>query len=546
MKKTVIINSIVFLFVLLSFNSPVSGEYVPARLSYVDGDVTLRNMPRERVWTGVSVNMPVIEGDEIRVSRNGRAEIQFPGGVFIRMDGNTDVRILRTGFDQGGNSYRVRLISGRVFISYNDLPGKKTVLRVYSGNVSTLFKTRAQASIEFSGAEGTGVAVLTGMVIVKRAGDSLLLRSGTRVVSGRYGYPEPVPMRAAGNWIRWNLDRDYLLAEGLEDDMPLPTELKGYYRDFSDYGRWVYTDGYGYVWVPFVDVDWTPYSLGKWVLVREEYVWVSDEPWGWIPYHYGRWIYREELGWCWVLPMRRSVTWSPALVAWIYTPDYVAWVPLAPGEVYYRPYRVSVVKDVKITNLYINGRVKNSVKFIYKKRVGRDRWKRIIGREERRFIPVVQAARVNRAVYKGMSAIEINKRWKRDRSFTDGGRGRPRYAGKSREISRWHVQRDIKRAFDAVREIRHKDLRKSSTRGRINQSRKSRSPRRMVELREDNKHRGMEGFFRDVKNRGFRKKAGELRSGRGAADNRMKERSIITFRGDKGGHHVPYLVRGYR
>ena len=55
----------------------------------------------------------------------------------------------------------------------------------------------------------------------------------------------------------------------------------------------------------------------------------------------------------------------------------------------------------------------------------------------------------------------------------------------------------------------------------------------------------MEGFFRDVENRGPGKKAGELRSGRGAGNNRMKDRSIIRFRSDKGGH-VPYLVRGYR
>jgi hypothetical protein len=89
-----------------------------------------------------------------------------------------------------------------------------------------------------------------------------------------------------------------------------------------------------------------------------DYVWVSYEPWGWMPYHYGRWAFVVSLGWCWVPPVHGAIYWGPGFVGWVYTPTYVAWVPLAPGEMYYGhgyygPHSVNIT-NINVTNIYVN------------------------------------------------------------------------------------------------------------------------------------------------------------------------------------------------
>ena len=115
----------------------------------------------------------------------------------------------------------------------------------------------------------------------------------------------------------------------------LPRELDTYASDFDDNGRWVNAPGYGYVWTPTVSVSvgWSPYSNGRWCWVGGDYVWIGYEPWGWAPYHYGRWSYVASIGWFWVPPARGAAYWGPGYVGWVSTPTYVAWVPLAPGEI---------------------------------------------------------------------------------------------------------------------------------------------------------------------------------------------------------------------
>jgi hypothetical protein len=51
---------------------------------------------------------------------------------------------------------------------------------------------------------------------------------------------------------------------------------------------------------------------------------VSDEPWAYVAYHHGRWNWSLGLGWCWI----PGVNYSPAWVAWNYTPGYCGWAPL--------------------------------------------------------------------------------------------------------------------------------------------------------------------------------------------------------------------------
>ena len=132
---------------------------------------------------------------------------------------------------------------------------------------------------------------------------------------------------------------------------------------------------YGYVWTPTVVVgaSWSPYRDGRWIWRGGDYVWVGSEPWGWAPYHYGRWSFGVNIGWFWVPPVAREVYWSPGYVGWVRTADYVAWVPLAPGEIYYGRgnygrHSVNItnvnINQVNITNVYRNVNVNNGVTIV--------------------------------------------------------------------------------------------------------------------------------------------------------------------------------------
>jgi hypothetical protein len=85
------------------------------------------------------------------------------------------------------------------------------------------------------------------------------------------------------------------------------------------------------VWQPAgVAEDWQPYTYGKWVWTDEYgWYWDSDYEWGWAPFHYGRWTYMDEYGWVWV----PGTVWAPAWVDWRSSTDYIGWYPLPPTYV---------------------------------------------------------------------------------------------------------------------------------------------------------------------------------------------------------------------
>jgi hypothetical protein len=105
-----------------------------------------------------------------------------------------------------------------------------------------------------------------------------------------------------------------------------------FYEPLAAYGGWVEVAPYGNVWVPSDEVvgeGFTPYgSGGQWVSTDQGWVFQSqwDNEWGWATYHYGRWLYTEAYGWAWV----PDVEWGPAWVDWRYGGAYVGWAPLPP------------------------------------------------------------------------------------------------------------------------------------------------------------------------------------------------------------------------
>jgi hypothetical protein len=103
--------------------------------------------------------------------------------------------------------------------------------------------------------------------------------------------------------------------------------IGAFQNHLSPYGRWVWHERYGNVWIPRVTTaGWRPYMYGHWVYTDADWMWISDEPFGWATYHYGRWSLDPVMGWVWV----PDSVWSPAWVAWRANDDYVGWAPLPP------------------------------------------------------------------------------------------------------------------------------------------------------------------------------------------------------------------------
>jgi hypothetical protein len=375
MKKRVVAAGLFVLWLILAL--PAFAEVTgTARLSLLQGDVIVQTADTGNEWVAASINMPLMPGDRIWVPENSRAEIQFPGGTCLRADGSTEIDI--TNLRSGGEDtiIQVGILQGRTYIRFRNLPSRNPVFQIDAPLASAVAYGSAAFDVSVYEDGYAEFSVLDGFVQVEKRNGSTKVGRGTMAAIGTNAYAELSPLRPKDDWLQWNLFRDSQFARMQESSRYLPPALAVYSSDFDEYGRWVHTPDYGYVWTPKVTAGgWAPYRSGRWIWTRGDYVWISYEPWGWAPYHYGRWSHRAGIGWFWVPPAANAVFWSPGFVAWIQTPSYISWVPLAPREIFYGyghygPYSVNVTKvnrkTVNITNGYVNARVSNAVSVVHR------------------------------------------------------------------------------------------------------------------------------------------------------------------------------------
>ncbi|GBD87932.1 hypothetical protein BMS3Abin03_01866 [bacterium BMS3Abin03] len=100
-----------------------------------------------------------------------------------------------------------------------------------------------------------------------------------------------------------------------------------FYTALTPYGQWIELDYGVVVWRPIImDVNWSPYTQGRWIWTVDGWYWKSYERFGYITYHYGRWYYDDYYGWIWV----PGYEYAPAWVEWRYDNAYIGWAPLPP------------------------------------------------------------------------------------------------------------------------------------------------------------------------------------------------------------------------
>lgn len=319
------------------------------RISYIKGDVSLQPGNTDD-WTWASMNRPVTTGDNIWVSRRGRAEIRV-GSMAIRADQKTSLSILN--LDDDG--VQLGLNSGTLIVHLRSLP-ENGYFEIDTPNVAVTLLRAGDYRIETDeSGDFTRVAVRTGKAEVSGSRDSFRISQGSEAeITGSYRTKYDVyDLSPSDGFDRWSRERDWRSARS-PSARYVSTELTGY-EDLDQNGRWFNDATYGYVWQPTrVSSSWTPYREGRWGWVEPwGWTWMDDAPWGYATSHYGRWANLSGNRWVWVPPQRnnRAYRWpvySPANVVFIRETRVVyrdrpviAWFPLAPGEAYVPAYRSS-------------------------------------------------------------------------------------------------------------------------------------------------------------------------------------------------------------
>jgi len=109
----------------------------------------------------------------------------------------------------------------------------------------------------------------------------------------------------------------------------LEPQYRFFYDALADDGDWVLIEPYGWVFRPHVNfVAWRPYQTGFWAPSDiYGWTWISADAFGWATDHYGRWLYDQFEGWVWV----PGLDWGPAWVSWQSDNNVVGWAPQPPS-----------------------------------------------------------------------------------------------------------------------------------------------------------------------------------------------------------------------
>ena len=345
-----------FLLPILFLNSAfgnVSDDETPevtarvARISFLRGDVQIRHADSQD-WERATNNLPIVEGDEIAVSSNSRLEIQFDSRSFLRLAENAYLKVT-TLRDEGialslpNGSLSLRVLEFSKDRGYFEIDAPNTTVSVQKAGIYRIDAgDKNEREVRVSVTDG-------GQAQIYSDNSGFILRNGRSAriyLDGNNAgeWETTDASRYADDFDQWAMTRDTIIAKRLRDadyDKYYDRDIYGA-EDLNEYGDWVFTKNYGYVWKPYRNSissysDWSPYRYGQWRWIPPYgWTWVNDEPWGWATYHHGRWVYDN--GWYWSpygqYRGRRS-WWSPALVIFASVGHNICWYPLPYHYGYY-------------------------------------------------------------------------------------------------------------------------------------------------------------------------------------------------------------------
>ena len=348
--------SFFFLPLLMTLAGNASGavlldDYTPevtarvVRISYIRGDVQIRRLADDGTkadWERAALNLPIVEGDELATGANTVVEIQLDSYNHIRLWNNAYLKFttlrdegIAVSLPQGTMNFRARSFDKNK--SYFEIDAPNTTISIERAGLYRLDAgSERSPEIRVSATEDGEARVYT-------QSSGFTLRNGRTArifIEGNYAgdYEMSGVARLTDEFDEWVLQRDALVAKRLNEayyDKYYDRDQFGA-EDLNEYGEWIYTKKYGYVWKPYPNAtssyaNWSPYRYGHWRWVPfYGWTWVNDEPWGWATYHHGRWVWDNNY-WVWCpygyYRWRRS-WWQPAMISIVTWNGRVIWFPL--------------------------------------------------------------------------------------------------------------------------------------------------------------------------------------------------------------------------
>jgi hypothetical protein len=306
-------------------------EQTVARISYISGQVSYGRGDDPDDWDPAITNLPFTLGDRIYSSPDGRAELQLPGGNFVRIGRGSYLTALTLTYD----TKQFYLGSGTVTVHIRRIDPDE-IFEIDTPSVAVTFDTPGRYRVEVDDDGDTRVIVRRGTAIVAADGREVTVEQAEMRITGmdspRY---EIVGLRAADAFDRWVDEREGRFERANRGADRYANERIVGLEDLAEHGRWEEIPEYGYAWTPTrVAVGWQPFTVGHWYWQDPwGWTWISEEPWGWAPSHYGRWTYHRSR-WYWVPVERRVrvVRYVPAVVEFVYVRNHVGWFPLHPRD----------------------------------------------------------------------------------------------------------------------------------------------------------------------------------------------------------------------
>jgi hypothetical protein len=326
------------------------------RISLLDGEVNLLRAGGDKSWERATLNLPLIEGDQLVTGADARMEIQIDARNFVRVGADSMLRIVTLRNDgialslvQG--TCTLRLASFDRNKEYFEMDAPKMTMALENPGTYRLDVARDGGRLHLTVRDGGRARIYsdTSGFTLRNDHSAELVYNGSD--EGDWQFTSSAP--SFDSWDRWVEERERYLAGRLryeQRDRYYDGDIWGA-EELDAYGDWVQANDYGgWVWRPYNTVinnyhDWAPYRHGHWRWCPPYgWTWVGDEPWGWAPYHYGRWVYYNN-SWCWAPrgpgSQHRRNWWRPALVAFVNISlsfgEQVAWYPLSYGQ--HDPYR---------------------------------------------------------------------------------------------------------------------------------------------------------------------------------------------------------------
>jgi len=292
-----------------------------AMVRHVEGGVKIHKWDADEELT---VGTPISEGDIIE--SNGRGVIQLGDGTKISFGERTRFEVT-TLFDDMDNRTQAlfRLNYGRIRIAVGPQSGAYIRIDTLSGSIE--LGSRSDVSFDVGIDNSVRVKVFAGSVAFRNKMDEISIRAGERVTAysdnERLDRVRPFNTYELDPFERWA--EEYMTFRRSKSVEFVPSQIRYYADTLDGRGDWVQVVGIGWCWRPYVTIPgWRPYWRGYWGAYRGGMTWISYDPFGFVTHHYGRWGWTSGYGWYWI----PGVYYSPAWVVWNMSGSFFGWAPM--------------------------------------------------------------------------------------------------------------------------------------------------------------------------------------------------------------------------